>query len=113
MGKRKERKRKEREMSKRKEREMGKREERKRKEREMGKREESKRKERKTYVHTYVRTDLILERSGSSQPSVTSQWLSRKVSVGATAASVPATLARIKPNNELIIIMIPWQQYPY
>ena len=38
---------------------------------------------------------------GSSQLTLHSQWLSRKVRTGAVATSAPLTLDRIKPENKL------------
>ena len=41
---------------------------------------------------------LILARSGSSQPVLHSQWLSRKRITSPVAALAPASLALIKPS---------------
>lgn len=44
-------------------------------------------------------TPLMRSRRGSNQPTLHSQWLSRKVSTGARAASAPFTRDLIRPSR--------------
>ena len=44
-------------------------------------------------------TPLIRSRRGSSQPTLHSQWLSKKVRIGALAASAPFTRDLIRPSR--------------
>jgi len=67
----------------------------------------------KTSVNTHCScTSATRSSSGSSQPTLHSQWLSRKVSTGAVAASAPLTLDRIRPapniNQEETVTVHKW-----
>lgn len=46
-------------------------------------------------------TSATRSSSGSSQPTLHSQWLSRKVSTGAVAASAPRTRDRMRPVQNI------------
>jgi hypothetical protein len=50
-------------------------------------------------LHSY--TSATRSSSGSSQPTLHSQWLSRKVSTGAVAASAPRTRDRMRPAHNI------------
>jgi hypothetical protein len=56
----------------------------------------------RTYISMYHScTSATRSSKGSSQPTLHSQWLSRKVSTGAVAASAPRTRDRMRPVQNI------------